>query len=56
MEKEMEKDQNIIIMVIKNLLENIKMEKDGMEMDMIGIIMLYMKQKKEKDLSRNILI
>ena len=31
MEKEMEKEKNIIIMVFKNLKVNIEMEKNGME-------------------------
>jgi len=41
MEKTMEREKNMIMMVIYNLKENIFMEKDGMVKDII-IIKLYM--------------
>ena len=42
MEKEMEKEKNIIITKIYYLKEIIQMEKDGKEKDMILKIILYM--------------
>ena len=38
MEKEMEKEKNIMIMVNQNLKENILMEKDGMEKFIIKMV------------------
>ena len=55
MEKETEKEKNIIAMVNYYLKENIKMIKYGMENDMIKIIIYNMKSKMKKDLLKNMI-
>ena len=39
----MGKEKDIIVKIVQNLKENILMEKDGMEMDIMKMVILYMK-------------
>ena len=46
----MDMDENIMIMIYMLLTGNLKMEKNGMELDVIDMEILLMNSKKEKDL------
>ena len=46
----MDMDENIMIMIYMLLRGNLKMEKNGMELDVIDMEILLMNSKKEKDL------
>ena len=46
----MDMDENIMIMIYILLRGNLKMEKNGMELDVIDMEILLMNSKKEKDL------
>ena len=46
----MDMDENITIMIYMHLMGNLKMEKNGMDLDAIDMEILLMNSKKEKDL------